>query len=237
MSIQWTIIATFLYFEIGLVFFLTLPVISPQRWSKLFKSKFLKAIGAQASLYFYILLGILILFFLDAIREMRKYSEEDQQVHAHSHLDAEMQNTMKLFRAQRNFYISGFSLFLSLVIRRLVVLISAQASLMAQSEASLKQATSATQAARAAMQLDGKKGDSGSGDSKQNGGLEKEVKHLKGLLEDAEIENKKLKKNVDSMKSQASSVSTEYDRLLAEHDKLQREVDILKGSSGSKKDE
>lgn len=35
--------------------------------------------------------------------------------HAHQHLDAEMQGSMRLFRAQRNFYISGFALFLSLV--------------------------------------------------------------------------------------------------------------------------
>lgn len=51
----------------------------------------------------------------DAIREMRKYSgelaEQSQGNHGH-HLDAEMQAHMRLFRAQRNFYISGFSLFL-----------------------------------------------------------------------------------------------------------------------------
>lgn len=35
--------------------------------------------------------------------------------HQHQHLDAEMQGSMRLFRAQRNFYISGFALFLSLV--------------------------------------------------------------------------------------------------------------------------
>lgn len=58
---------------------------------------------------------------------------------------------MRLFRAQRNFYISGFSIFLTLVIRRLVTLISAQACLLAQSEASLKQAKSASDAARNLM--------------------------------------------------------------------------------------
>ncbi|KAK3883222.1 hypothetical protein Pcinc_012449 [Petrolisthes cinctipes] len=51
----------------------------------------------------------------NAIREMRKYSnelsEQSRGEHGH-HLDAEMQAHMRLFRAQRNFYISGFSLFL-----------------------------------------------------------------------------------------------------------------------------
>lgn len=58
---------------------------------------------------------------------------------------------MRLFRAQRNFYISGFSIFLTLVIRRLVILISSQAQLLAQSEASMRQAQSATTAARSLL--------------------------------------------------------------------------------------
>ena len=61
---------------------------------------------------------------------MRKYSDEQSAVdssgHA-SHLDAQMQMHMRLFRAQRNFYISGFALFLCLVIKRMVALISANA--------------------------------------------------------------------------------------------------------------
>lgn len=62
-----------------------------------------------------------------------------------------MQHSMRLFRAQRNFYISGFSIFLTLVIRRLVILISTQAQLLAQSEASMRQAQSATSAARSLL--------------------------------------------------------------------------------------
>lgn len=67
---------------------------------------------------------------------------------ADHHLNLELQHSMRLFRAQRNFYISGFSIFLTLVIRRLVILISSQAQLLAQSEASMRQAQSATTAAR-----------------------------------------------------------------------------------------
>lgn len=48
---------------------------------------------------------------IDAIREMRKYSSEDYDLNANP--KAEMQAHMKLFRAQRNFYISGFALLLS----------------------------------------------------------------------------------------------------------------------------
>lgn len=61
------------------------------------------------------LLGIthgLLIFLLDAVREVRKYSGKDLA------RDAKVQSTMydhlhmKLFRAQRNLYISGFAVFL-----------------------------------------------------------------------------------------------------------------------------
>ena len=119
-------------------------------WNKVFKSRFLKGLENQLIYYFYVLVAILILFFLDAIREMQKYSTEElqqQKAGGMSHLDAQMQMHMRLFRAQRNFYIAGwvtfhhhfvteiirpvdrFALFLCLVIKRLVSLISANAGL------------------------------------------------------------------------------------------------------------
>ncbi len=51
---------------------------------------------------------------IDSIREMSKYSSEKIHDSDHGHLDAELQHSMKLFRAQRNFYIAGFALFLCL---------------------------------------------------------------------------------------------------------------------------
>lgn len=149
MSLVWTIIATFLYVEIAVVLLLVLPIASPTRWSRFFKSQFLAMIGRQAHIYFVLLLGVLVLFLLEAIREMRKYSTGDAT--SEVHLNVEMQHSMRLFRAQRNFYISGFSIFLTLVIRRLVTLISTQASLLAQSEANLRQAQSATTAAKSLL--------------------------------------------------------------------------------------
>lgn len=74
MSLQWTIIASFLYVEIAIVLLLVLPVASPRRWQSFFKSRFLKSLTGQAQIYFLVLLAILVLFLLDAIREMRKYS-------------------------------------------------------------------------------------------------------------------------------------------------------------------
>lgn len=93
MSLQWTLIAGFLYIEVAIVLLLVLPIASPTRWQKLFKSRFLQSISNQASIYFVILLGILVLFLLDAIREMRKYSRNGEA--EHQQLSLEMQG--KLF--------------------------------------------------------------------------------------------------------------------------------------------
>lgn len=150
MSLQWTLIATVLYFEMAFMLLLILPILSTQRLHKILKSKFVLGLKTQAGWYFGCILVILSLFFLDAIREMRKYASPEVK-EAHGHLDAEMQNNMKLFRAQRNFYISGFSLFLWLVIRQIIQLIAQQANLLAQNEASMNQARQAAVAAQALL--------------------------------------------------------------------------------------
>ncbi|XP_014298269.1 B-cell receptor-associated protein 31 [Microplitis demolitor] len=229
MSLQWTLIASFLYAEIFIVLLLVLPVASPKRWQSLFKSRFLQSLSNQASFYFFMLLAILVLFLLDAIREMNKYSKLEHT--EHGHLDAEMQGSMRLFRAQRNFYISGFALFLSLVIRRLVILISTQATLLAQSEAALRQAQSATTTAKSLLSQKGEtaQNDSNEAHDKLVTDLKSQVSELSQKNTELENELKREKKDKDALKSQAESLAKEYDRLTGEHAKL------VKAEGGDKK--
>ncbi|XP_013196421.1 B-cell receptor-associated protein 31 [Amyelois transitella] len=222
MSLQWTIIAAFLYAEIAVVLLLALPIASPTRWQKFFKSKFLAYVSNQATIYFMVLVGVLILCLLDAIREMQKYSSIEAT--DHQHLDAEMQGNMRLFRAQRNFYISGFALFLLIVIRRMVQMISELATLLAQCEANFRQAQSATVAAKSLISQQG------AGDEK----AKKEVDELKSKIELLEKELIREKKDKEAVKSQAESLNKEYDRLAEEHSKLQKKITV---AGGDKKDE
>merc|ERR1712179_816843 len=63
---------------------------------------------------------------MGSVREMQKFAERDQNIkHGDGSLQLQMQQQMRLFRAQRNFYIVGFTLFLCLVIKRLLELIIA----------------------------------------------------------------------------------------------------------------
>ncbi|XP_044752924.1 B-cell receptor-associated protein 31 [Coccinella septempunctata] len=229
MSLQWTLIAGFLYAEIVVVLFLVLPIASPKKWNSLFKSRFLQGLKRQAGIYFVVLLAILVLFCLDAIREMRKYSNPQGDRDGHAHLDLEMQESMRLFRAQRNFYISGFALFLSLVIRRLVMLISSQAALLAQSEASMKQAQSASAAAKSYLKQQG--------DIKENLSNEAHDKEINEMRAEISALKEKLKlaeKDKSAVKTQADNLAKEYDRLAEEHSKLQKKITI---SSEDKKSE
>lgn len=160
------------------------------------------------------------------MREMTKYSGDLNTDHSGSrHVDAELQHSMKLFRAQRNFYIAGFALFLFLVIRRLVTLITALAQLDIQVDATMRQAKSASDAAKNLMKDEKSSGDK-SGESR-------EVKKLKELLQDKEKELSKLQSNVDALKRQAANLTEEYDRLNTEHQKV---VKAKKVEGESKKD-
>ncbi|XP_014470391.1 PREDICTED: B-cell receptor-associated protein 31 [Dinoponera quadriceps] len=231
MSLQWTLIAGFLYVEVAIVLMLVLPVASPSRWQKLFKSRFLQSLSSRASIYFVVLLGVLVLFLLDAIREMRKYSSSLDHTE-HQHLNVEMQENMRLFRAQRNFYISGFALFLSLVIRRLVLLISIQASLLAQNEAAMRQAQSATTTARSLLSQrtigESAQNDSNEAHDKAVSELKNQIKELQAKNLELEKELTKESKDKEALKSQADSLAKEYDRLSGEHAKVMQ-------SSGDKK--
>lgn len=229
MSLHWTLIAGCLYIEIAIVLLLVLPVFSPQRWNRILNSNFMKALKNQARYYFLLVFVVLLIFLLDAVREMRKYSNADTSEHQHSHLDAEMQANMRLFRAQRNFYISGFTLFLSLVIRRLLILVSQQAQLIAQGEAAMKQAQGATAAARS--YLNQKSGDAEG--AKKDEAADEKVKTLEEKVATLEKELATAVSDRDAVKSQATAVTKEYDRLLEEHRKVQESI----SASGDKKRE
>ncbi|XP_035228012.1 B-cell receptor-associated protein 31-like isoform X2 [Stegodyphus dumicola] len=238
MSLQWTLVAGFLYAEMAVVVLLMLPFISATMWQKFFKSRFLKSLGAYSNFYFSAFFVILLLLFLDSLRQMHKYSTARDQEQDHGHLDAELQQSMKMFRAQRNCYIAGFALFLAPVIRRIASLLSRQAELIASAEASLKQAKSATEAAENLMKEREKA--NGKEENEENRLKEKydnEIKTLRSELEKTEKELEKANKNLEALRSQAESTNREYDRLSEEYTKLQRKCEREGGDHENKKEE
>lgn len=164
------------------------------------------------------------------MREVRKYSSISavEQI-SPSRPGAHEHTQMKLFRSQRNLYISGFSLFLWLVLRRLVTLITQLAKELSNKGILKTQAENTNAAAKKFM--------------KENEKLRRLLKNYnkeeeyileaekKKLVEDQEKLKSELKKtsaalskaqdDVMTMKMQSERLSKEYDRLLQEHSELQ----------------
>ncbi|CAM2109946.1 unnamed protein product [Caretta caretta] len=152
MSLQWTAVATFLYAEVFAVLLLCVPFISAPRWQKIFRSRLVRLVVTYGNTFFVVLIVILILLLLDAVREIQKYDDVTEKVNLQNNPGAVEHFHMKLFRAQRNLYLAGFALLLSFLLRRLVTLISQQATLLASNQAFKKQAESASDAAKRYME-------------------------------------------------------------------------------------
>ncbi|KAM8853370.1 B-cell receptor-associated protein 29-like [Synchiropus picturatus] len=174
----------------------------------------------------------------DAVREVRKYSSRDVSSNAklmpnmHDHMH------MKLFRAQRNLYISGFAVFLWLVMKRVVTLINQLATATTATAALQDQADQANLAAKKYLEdnaLLKKTLMAGKGDQATAEGMELLRKELERLQEEHRRSGDALKTSqseAEVMKKQMDGLSQEYDRLLKEHQALQNLQD-----DGNKKDD
>lgn len=233
MSLQWTAVATFLYAEVFVVLLLCIPFISPKRWQKVFKSRLVELVVTYSNTFFVVLIVILVLLFIDAVREIRKYDDVTEKVNLQNNPGAMEHFHMKLFRAQRNLYIAGFSLLLSFLLRRLVTLISQQATLLASNEAFKKQAESASEAAKKYMEENAelKKEAAGGVTAKEvklelaNSDLEADLQKLKDELAITKQKLEKAENETLAMRKQSEGVTKEYDRLLEEHTRLQEKID------------
>jgi len=204
----------------------------------------LSSISHYANIYFNIFIVILVVLFFDSLKNMHKYGEMHDELqirpgHVVPPADAGAGVNLKYIRAQRNFYITGFTLFLFFVLRRLVTLISHQASMEANAEASRKQAESATNAARQLMEEQENK-DNDKREDKEEAAkltqLQSKLDNSQVKLVKAENELERVTRDLDVMKKQASATNNEYDRLLKEHATLQGKLQSLEGAGDKKSD-
>ncbi|XP_078062201.1 B-cell receptor-associated protein 31 [Mustelus asterias] len=240
MSLQWTAVAGFLYAEVFALLLMCIPFVSAKQWQRFFRSGLFNLVVSYGNKFFFFLIALLIFLMFDAVREIQKYSVPDK-VDLKNNPVAEDHVHMKLFRAQRNLYIAGFSLLLWFVLRRLVTLISQQATLLATNEAFRKQAESATEAAKKYMEenevlhkglkdagIELKEKGEQVDVEKENVKLKTNVRELKTEVEEAKKSLQKSESEVMAIKKQAEGLTKEYDRLLDEHARLQSKMDQTK---------
>lgn len=219
MTFQWTLVALFLYAEVFIVFLLSLPIIPPRRWSRLFKSGFFTVLNARSSWYFMAVMFTLTLFLVDAIREIKKYSESISRSYGYSRAD------VRLFRAQRNLYVVGFALFLCFVIRRLVSLITLEAALTAGYETRLEEVRRASAEDKVFVATRNDENDLGCTSDTDN------ITELQNKIRQLQLELDNARKDKEVAITQSESVSEEYGGSSNEHQKLQ----ILTDADGDKK--
>ncbi|NXX88164.1 BAP29 protein, partial [Centropus bengalensis] len=201
------------------------------RWQKIFTIPLWGKFAVFWNKMFLTTIILLIVLFLDAVREVRKYSAvhvSEKAVNINTGAFDHIQ--MKLFRAQRNLYLSGFSLFLWLVLRRTVTLLTQLAKQMASHAALETQVISATEAAKKYMaeneKLQEALKEQGSGQKKESaeaadGKLKKEVEQLKAELQKTSNALHKANNDVTAVKRQSEGLKREYDRLMKEYEQLQ----------------
>lgn len=168
---------------------------------------------------------VLIVLFLDALREVNKYSGPESMQEAKVNTNLFDHLHMKLFRAQRNLYISGFSLFLWLIMRRVITLLNQVAVTVEDSVCLQAQLDGAVKAAEkhqednATLRRALQEGEKSLSDNRHQ--LKLEVESLTAKLKEAEAAARKSEAEVEAMTRQAKGLAKEYDRLLNEHHRLQ----------------
>ncbi|NP_001086568.1 B cell receptor-associated protein 29 L homeolog [Xenopus laevis] len=235
MTFQWTAVASFLYGEVAVLLIFCIPFISPLRWRKIFRFKLWSKVSPYWNKAFLSIIVVLIVLFLDAAREVRKYSASQlTDKNAKLYPSSYDHIHMKLFRSQRNLYISGFSLFFWLVLRRLVSLIMQLASEIEGNTAIQTQVENANETAKKYMEdneqlkktINRAKMDEGKWALKaDNEKLKTEVEHLKVEVQRMTDALSKSQKDASALKKQCDGLTREYDHLLREHDKLQNATD------------
>lgn len=168
---------------------------------------------------------VLIVLFLDALREVQKYSGPEPMQDAKVNPNVYDHIHMKLFRAQRNLYISGFSLFLWLIMRRVITLLNQVAVTLEESAGLQAQMDSAVKAAQQHqddnLMLKQALLNEEKSMSAKNQQLKLEVEKLTNAIKAAEEAVRKSNAEVEAMRRQAKGLAKEYDRLLTEHHQLQ----------------
>ncbi|XP_041652159.1 B-cell receptor-associated protein 29-like [Cheilinus undulatus] len=236
MTLQWTAVAFFLYAEIAVNLILCIPFISARRWRSVFNLRIWNWLSPYWNKCFFTMIMVLIVLFLDAVREVQKYSGPEPMKDAKVNPNVYDHVHMKLFRSQRNLYISGFSLFLWLIMRRIVTLLNQVAVTLEDSAGLQVQMDSAVIAAKQHQEdnLTLKQAllDEDRAMSAKNQQLKLEAERLAGQVKVAEEAVRKSQAEVEAMKRQAKGLAQEYDRLLREHHQLQNPQ-----SSADKKDQ
>lgn len=199
---------------------------------------------AKPLIWFGTLVGLSFLF---TTREMLKLQEEYHDAKEYHDLGQKLQHESRMFRAQRNFYLTGFCLVLLVVIGRVYTLLKQVNKLEATTEALRKQAEGAA-AAYKAMSAEAEEAKQSAKAAKPASSPKVEAKGAQGgeaadqaalqkRLAEAEAARDAALRGAEALKKQAEGLSTEYARLQREKESLENKLadfDLVMGAEVKK---
>ncbi|KAG0328142.1 hypothetical protein BG000_000637 [Podila horticola] len=222
MALPYTIIFSLLVTEACLLMitfiFLILPL--PFKWRRgLLKFLSESPLMAKVQFVMKIVFVFVFIFFIDSLNSVMKVEEirEDSQHHHHDHgLSAQHSMAAKRFYAQRNMYLTGFTLFLSLILNRTFFMILDLLKSEERMEVIKKQAAQQSKEYNRLLESETI--------------LKAEIKDLTEIV----ASHASAKKDLDNLKKQAQQQQVEYLRMADENSALEKK--LKGGASESKKD-
>uniref|UniRef100_A0A915HZX7 Endoplasmic reticulum transmembrane protein n=1 Tax=Romanomermis culicivorax TaxID=13658 RepID=A0A915HZX7_ROMCU len=250
MTLQWTLVALFMYIEIAFLVLLMLPWIRPPFWKKIFHSRLVKAMELYSSVFYYAFGGILLLLFFGKVEfKACGFSIDDRlngllknylhlskvnlkqidalrEVRKYGHADVTIAEQYSMPHADAMIHMRLFRAQRNLYIAGFALflyLICRHLVKMIVLQANLMASNEASlkQAQGAAKAAQSLL------DNKKDGGKERspandDFDKLKAKVESLKKELSTAIKDRDAMKEQAAGVKAEYDRLLKEFDQYRK---------------
>ncbi|KAI9267878.1 B-cell receptor-associated protein 31-like-domain-containing protein [Phascolomyces articulosus] len=205
MTIYYTLTFGILVTEMIIFCILVLPLPSHWRRAMLKFASTSPAVG-KALHVLKIIFAFIFILFIDTINRLQRIDsvEADGEQRQHYDYSYEANNKAKKFYAQRNLYLTGFTLFLSLILERTSTLVFQVLKREEELENLKKETNSTTEGHQEFI-------DKEDGYKKEIAALNSELKQLKQQDRDFE-----------TLKKQVAQQSVEYNRLADERNELER---------------
>lgn len=209
----WKAIAGVFYIEAAICVLLTLPVLSALRWKRLLHSQLVTTIWSYLRFYFHLFALVLVGLFVGAVIEMKKQQSKRMQQMTPEEANIVLQ---KLFRAQRNFFVSMFAAILLFVLHRIGSLILSQATLEAENNEHLQQIKeSAAMVTRSALETDPKENEM---IRLELYSAKDELSKLKEELRDTEKSKEMMKADLERSINELEKLSQSYVEIKTRHE-------------------
>ncbi|KAG1458027.1 hypothetical protein G6F56_006486 [Rhizopus delemar] len=176
----------------------------PSRWRRaMFKFASTSPLVGQALNTLRIIFGFIFVLFIDAVNRLQRLNENEEENHHHDH-GYEASLKASKFYAQRNLYLTGFTLFLSLILERTSSLVISMLKREEELEDAKKEHVSSTQ------------------DQERLEAMETTFKNKITALK-VEVEDlRKQEKDTENLKKQIAQQTEEYNQLLGRHEALKQ---------------